>query len=44
MDSIDENYFPAGQKILLIHTGGIQGIEGMNTKLRKKHYQINAYV
>jgi 1-aminocyclopropane-1-carboxylate deaminase len=35
MDRIATNYFPAESKILLIHTGGIQGIEGMNTRLRK---------
>jgi 1-aminocyclopropane-1-carboxylate deaminase len=35
MDRIATNYFPAESKILLIHTG-IQGIEGMNTRLRKK--------
>ena len=33
---ISENYFPANSKILLIHTGGIQGIQGMNIKLKKK--------
>jgi 1-aminocyclopropane-1-carboxylate deaminase len=45
MHKIDTNYFPAGSKILLIHTGGIQGIEGMNTKLRKKQLPIiNAHV
>lgn len=45
MDSIAKDYFPAGSKILLIHTGGIQGIEGMNTKLRKKQLPIiNAHV
>ena len=31
-----KNYFPKGSKILAIHTGGLQGIEGMNDKLRKK--------
>jgi 1-aminocyclopropane-1-carboxylate deaminase len=39
MDGIATNYFPAESKILLIHTGGIQGIEGMNTRLRKNNYQ-----
>lgn len=36
IDLIQKNYFPAESKILLIHTGGIQGIEGMNIKLRNK--------
>jgi 1-aminocyclopropane-1-carboxylate deaminase len=36
MDLIDKNYFPKHSKILLIHTGGIQGIAGMNIKLKNK--------
>lgn len=36
IDLIQNNYFPAGSKILLIHTGGIQGIQGMNMKLKNK--------
>ncbi|TDD78924.1 1-aminocyclopropane-1-carboxylate deaminase/D-cysteine desulfhydrase [Flavobacterium caseinilyticum] len=36
IDLIKKNYFPAHSKILLIHTGGIQGIQGMNMKLRNK--------
>lgn len=35
-DLIDKNYFEKGSKILLIHTGGLQGIEGMNEKLERK--------
>ncbi len=35
MDLIKKNYFPQGSKILMIHTGGIQGIQGMNTRLEK---------
>lgn len=34
---IEQNYFPENAKILLIHTGGIQGIQGMNIKLKNKH-------
>ncbi len=34
---IERNYFPENTKILLIHTGGIQGIQGMNIKLKNKH-------
>lgn len=40
MDLININYFPNDSKILLIHTGGIQGIEGMNNMLIKKNKQI----
>lgn len=36
MDLIQTNYFPKGSKILLIHTGGLQGIQGMNIKLKMK--------
>ena len=36
IDLINNNYFPEGSKILVIHTGGIQGIHGMNIKLKNK--------
>lgn len=36
IDLIRKGYFPKGAKILAIHTGGIQGIEGMNVKLKNK--------
>jgi len=35
-DLIYKNWFPINSKILLIHTGGIQGVEGMNNLLRQK--------
>lgn len=35
-DLIDKNYFPKGSKILAIHTGGLQGIAGMNSVLKQK--------
>lgn len=35
-DLIAKNYFPKESKVLLIHTGGLQGIKAMNQKLRKK--------
>ena len=42
LDLIKNNYFPENSKILLIHTGGLQGIEGMNIVLKnKKLHQIN---
>jgi 1-aminocyclopropane-1-carboxylate deaminase len=40
IDLIDKGYFPAKSKVLLIHTGGIQGIQGMNMKLRNKKLPI----
>lgn len=40
MDLIENNYFPEQSKILLIHTGGIQGIQGMNLKLKNKQLPI----
>lgn len=39
IDLIHQNYFPENSKILLIHTGGIQGIQGMNIKLKSKNLQ-----
>lgn len=36
IDLIEKEYFPPKSKILLIHTGGLQGINGMNEVLRKK--------
>jgi 1-aminocyclopropane-1-carboxylate deaminase len=36
VDLINKNYFAEGSRILLVHTGGIQGIEGMNTLLKRK--------
>lgn len=40
IDLIHKNYFPAHSKILLIHTGGLQGINGMNLKLKQKKLPI----
>ena len=40
LDLIDKNYFPENSKILMIHTGGLQGIEGMNLKLKSKNLPI----
>lgn len=37
---IKEGYFPKGSKALAIHTGGLQGIEGMNEKLKQKNKTI----
>ncbi|OGS71742.1 MAG: 1-aminocyclopropane-1-carboxylate deaminase [Flavobacteria bacterium RIFCSPLOWO2_12_FULL_35_11] len=37
VDLIKRDFFKNGTKILAIHTGGLQGIEGMNLLLRKKN-------
>ena len=36
MDLIANDYFESGAHILMIHTGGVQAIEGMNEKLQKQ--------
>jgi 1-aminocyclopropane-1-carboxylate deaminase len=42
-DLIDKNYFPDNSKILMIHTGGLQGVAGMNQFLKqKKQLEINS--
>ncbi len=35
-DLIEKQFFPEEAKILAIHTGGLQGIDGMNVKLKQK--------
>lgn len=40
LDLVKKDHFPKGTKIVAIHTGGLQGIEGFNKKLAKKHQQI----
>ncbi|OBQ52194.1 1-aminocyclopropane-1-carboxylate deaminase/D-cysteine desulfhydrase [Tamlana sp. s12] len=39
-DLIEKGFFPKGSKILAIHTGGLQGIEGMNALLKKKNLPL----
>lgn len=39
-DLIVQGYFPEGAKILAIHTGGLQGISGMNAVLKKKQLPL----
>ena len=36
-DLINKNYFPENSKILVVHTGGLQAIAGMNLKLKNKN-------
>ena len=44
MDLIEKNYFLENSKILVIHTGGLQGIQGINKILKqKKQLEINIY-
>jgi 1-aminocyclopropane-1-carboxylate deaminase/D-cysteine desulfhydrase-like pyridoxal-dependent ACC family enzyme len=40
MDLIRNDYFPEDSKILVIHTGGIQGIQGMNIRLKHKNLPL----
>ncbi len=39
IDLIQKDYFPKNAKILLIHTGGLQGVAGMNIQLKNKKLQ-----
>lgn len=40
MDLLKQGYFPEKSKILAIHTGGLQGVSGMNTLLRKRKWPL----
>lgn len=40
LDLIKKDKFKKGSRILAIHTGGIQGIEGFNQKLKRKNEEI----
>jgi len=44
MDLIEKKYFKKGSKILLIHTGGLQGIQGMNKLLIQKKQPLINYI
>lgn len=43
LDWIEKGYFPENSKILMIHTGGLQGIKGMNFALQSKNKEIIVY-
>jgi len=43
IDLIRKGYFPKDSKILMIHTGGIQGIRGMNLRLKNIKLPIIDY-
>ena len=40
VDMIKMGYFKEGTRILAIHTGGLQGIDGMNLRLQKKKLPV----
>ncbi|WP_149304930.1 1-aminocyclopropane-1-carboxylate deaminase/D-cysteine desulfhydrase [Pareuzebyella sediminis] len=40
IDLIKKDFFPSNTKILAIHTGGLQGIKGMNAKLKLKNISL----
>lgn len=40
IDLIRKGFFPVQSKILMVHTGGIQGVAGMNMLLKKKNLPI----
>lgn len=43
LDLIAKNYFSPNSKILMIHTGGLQGIKGMNFALKNKNKETIVY-
>ncbi len=43
IDKIKNNFFPNNSKILVIHTGGLQGVKGMNFVLQNKNKEILNY-
>lgn len=40
LDLITTGFFPKNSKILVIHTGGLQGVSGMNQVLKKKQLPL----
>jgi 1-aminocyclopropane-1-carboxylate deaminase len=40
LDLIEKDYFPPETSILAIHTGGLQGIVGMNAVLKRKNLAL----
>jgi 1-aminocyclopropane-1-carboxylate deaminase len=43
LDLYQRNFFSKEDKVLVIHSGGLQGIEGMNQKLLKQNKKIIKY-
>ncbi|WP_435255467.1 1-aminocyclopropane-1-carboxylate deaminase/D-cysteine desulfhydrase [Tenacibaculum sp. A30] len=40
IDLVSKDMFPVNSKILAIHTGGLQGIDGVNQKLKNKNQEL----
>ena len=40
-DMIRQNYFPRGSRVLVVHSGGLQGIAGFNERYQKKNWEIS---
>lgn len=43
LKDIEAGKFKAGSRILILHSGGLQGIAGMNQKLARKNEELIAY-
>ncbi|MGX7666979.1 1-aminocyclopropane-1-carboxylate deaminase/D-cysteine desulfhydrase [Flavobacterium pedocola] len=43
LDLVKKGFFPKGSKVLCVHTGGLQGVAGMNQLLSKKKMPIIKY-
>ena len=39
-DMIRQGYFPHGSRVLVVHSGGLQGVAGFNERYQKKNWQI----
>ena len=40
LDLVKKDFFAEGSKILAIHTGGIQGVDGINRKLTANNEEL----
>ena len=40
IDLVSKDEFPVNSKVLAIHTGGLQGIDGVNQKLKNKNQEL----
>ncbi|QNR25346.1 1-aminocyclopropane-1-carboxylate deaminase/D-cysteine desulfhydrase [Croceimicrobium hydrocarbonivorans] len=43
LKDIEAGHFKAGSRVLVLHSGGLQGIAGMNRRLAKKSEELIAY-
>ena len=39
-DMLEQGYFPVGSRILVIHSGGLQGIAGFNQRHQRRNLRI----